>query len=602
MLLKMTLSACVVLAVLALALLFHVVRLRRELNRTRVEQSHIQALVDSIPDLTWVKDRESRFLMVNRQFLRVFGLPLEEILGKTDEHLSEPEMAKRYLADDRLVMNTREVLHREERVASPGGHEAWAETVKVPVIGPNNEVVGTAGIARDISERKKNERQMRHLAHHDALTNLPNRVLLELRFKHCLTHHDPEVDALVVMFIDLDNFKIINDTVSHSIGDLVLIELANRLRSIARKDDIIARIGGDEFVVVLPYTRVDQAHGYLERLQHTLTQPISIESMSFETTMSIGISRFPQDGHDCWSLIQNADLAMYHAKQTGKNQAAVFSQYLADRSIQKMTLDSRIEEALTRHEFEIYYQPKVAVPSWKIVGLEALIRWNDKVSGEILLPDEFIPSAERSGLILKLGDWLINETLQQLAAWRLEGINIPVSINISAVQMHQNRIVDNIKRGLSRHGLPGHMLELELTESVVMENSDKIIRNLESIRDQGITISIDDFGTGYSNLAYLSRFPLNSLKIDRVFVQNIHLDKHNFQVASAIVEMAKSMELSVVAEGVECKEELLALQRLGVDQVQGYFFDRALPVGKLKSRLHPDWRYDPNLGHKPKLS
>lgn len=585
----MPLDYAVVFGILFIAVIIALVarnhHLKQLLNQSKVERSHIQALVDSIPDLTWVKDKNSRFLMVNQQFSRVFGMSTQDILGKTDADLSEPDVAKRYMADDELVMRTKEVLQREERVASPGGHETWAETVKVPVIGPRGDVVGTAGIARDISERKRNERQMRHLAHHDALTDLPNRVLLELKVKKILGSHEAEHDSLVVLFIDLDNFKIINDTVSHSIGDQVLIELANRLRKVARKDDIVARIGGDEFVVVLPFTNLESGKLFIEKLQAELTKSVHIENMSFDATLSIGVSCYPENGTDCWSLIQNADLAMYHAKHTGKNQVAVFTQFLADRSIQAMTLETRLSDALSKHEFEIYYQPKISTQTWKIVGVEALLRWNDHVTGTVLLPDEFIPTAERSGLILKLGEWLINDALRQLAAWREQGIEIPMSINISAVQMHQNRMTDNIKRGLARHGLPGNLLELELTESVVMENSEKIINNLENIRDQGISISIDDFGTGYSNLAYLSRFPLTCLKIDRIFVQNIHEEKHHVQVASAIVEMAKSMELSVVAEGVESVEELKILNSLGVDLVQGYLFEKPLPVAEVTPKL-----------------
>lgn len=581
----------VLLVAVIIALLARNHYLSQELNQSKVEQSHIQALVDSIPDLTWVKDKESRFLMVNQQFSRVFGMSTKDILGKTDMDLSEPEIAKRYMADDQLVMRNKQVLQREERVASPGGHETWAETVKVPVVGPRGEIVGTAGIARDISARKRAERQMRHLAHHDALTDLPNRVLLELKVKKILGSHEAEHDSLVVLFIDLDNFKIINDTVSHSIGDQVLIELANRLRKVARKDDIIARIGGDEFVVVLPFTNLESGKLFVEKLQNELTKPVRIDNMSFDATLSIGVACYPENGTDCWSLIQNADLAMYHAKHTGKNQVAVFSQFLADRSIQAMTLETRLSDALSKHDFEIYYQPKISTKTWKIVGVEALLRWNDHVTGTVLLPDEFIPTAERSGLILKLGEWLINDALRQLAEWRKQGIEIPMSINISAVQMHQNRMTDNIKRGLARHGLPGHLLELELTESVVMENSEKIISNLENIRDQGISISIDDFGTGYSNLAYLSRFPLTCLKIDRIFVQNIHEDKHHVQVASAIVEMAKSMELSVVAEGVESVEEMRILNGLGVDMVQGYLFEKPLPVSEVTPILLRDASY-----------
>jgi len=579
---------------LVVALLFLGVRhlkMIRELDREQVERSRVQALVDSIPDLTWIKDCDSKFLMVNRQFSRVFGVPAEDIVGKTDMDLSDEEQAKRYMADDQLVMTTRDVLHREERITGPGGFESWAETVKVPVIGPRDEVVGTAGIARDISERKLNEKKMRHLAHHDALTDLPNRVLLEMQVKFSLDDHDPLTDQMLVMFIDLDNFKIINDTINHNVGDQVLIELATRLSRVVRKEDIVARIGGDEFVLVFPFTHADQAEELAAKVQSALSKPIAIEDMFFETTMSIGISCYPRDGEDCWTLVQHADMAMYHAKQSGKNQAAIFSRQLADHSIRKMTIDSRIEDALVKNEFEVFYQPKVDLISWQIIGVEALMRWQDNVTKHWLLPEEFIPAAERSGFIVKLGEWLIDEVARQLAQWQREGIALPVSINISAAQIHQNRINDSLKDGLAQYGVDGRLLELELTERVVMENADSIIANLGSLSDQGITVSIDDFGTGYSNLAFLSRFPISSLKIDRSFVHNIDSEKERRQVAGTIVEMAKSMELKVIAEGVEREEELSTLLALGVDVAQGFLFDRPLRRHELESRLHKHWRY-----------
>lgn len=583
--------SAVVLVAIGAALALYALHLRKELKKMRVERSHVQALVDSIPDLTWVKDKHSRFLMVNRQFSRVFDLPIEQILGKTDVDLTANELSKRYISDDQMVMDKREILHREERIASAGGHETWAETVKVPVIDDSGIVVGTAGIARDISDRKKAEKHIKHLAHHDSLTSLPNRLLLELKVKQSLSNHDPSVNNLLVMFIDLDNFKVINDTINHSVGDMVLIELSERLRKTARQEDIVARIGGDEFVLVFPFTPLEQADRLIEKIKAEILKPIQLDDMSFDVTMSMGVSSYPKDGTDCWTLVQNADLAMYHAKQTGKNRAAIFSSHLAERSIRKMTLDSRMNEALDNQEFKLYYQPKVDVASGRIVGFEALMRWHSVSANETVFPDEFIGAAERSGFILKLGDWLINHVLEQLAIWRKRGIEIPVAVNISAVQVHQNRLYETVKRGLAKHGVSGRLLELELTESVIMENSDNVITNLEAIRAEGIEISIDDFGRGYSNLAYLSRFPLNNLKIDRAFVQDIHRKNESRQIANAIVELAKSLELNVIAEGVEGLNELESIRSLGVGTAQGYLFDKALPVDELGPLLEPGWRY-----------
>lgn len=580
-----------VLLLIVLVLTFNVLRLRKRVNDIEIERAHIKYLIDSIPDIAWIKDRNSRLLMVNKEFSKLLGMPVKDLLGKTDWDIAKAEMAKNYIDDDQKVMASGEVLHRELLVETADGRKCWFEIVKVPLFGHKGEVVGTAGAGRDINQRKDAEHKMQHLAHHDSLTNLPNRLQLEFKLNNCLANHEDANDNLVVVFIDLDNFKIINDTVGHNVGDRVLVELANRLRQVVRDNDVIARIGGDEFVIVLPYTTIEQSKAMVERVRATLTRPIQIDNMSFDATMSLGVASYPGDGDECWTLVQKADLAMYHAKQMGKNQAAVFSRHIADRSLKKMTIDLRIEEALEKREFEVLYQPKVDLNSGLVVGLEALIRWQDDTHGNIVLPSEFIPRAERSGFILKLGDWVINEVVGTLVHWRDKGIQIPVSINISAAQAHQDRFFDNVRQALNSHDLPGHLLEFELNESVIMENSDNIISNLKVIRELGVAISIDNFGTGYSNLAYLSRFPLSNLKIDRFFISGIDHFKEHQKVASAIIEMARSMDLNVVAEGVEERDELIKLREIGVTQAQGFYFDEPLSVEKIDTYFADDWNY-----------
>lgn len=573
-------------------------RARQQVKAQQLAHSHVQALLDGLPDLTWVKDRNSRFLMVNAQFSRTFNRPLTEILGKTDADLFPASAAEQFWQDDKHVLDKAQTLRREERIPLEDGGEAWAETVKVPVFGDEGQIIGTAGLARDISERKRAEQHIQHLAHHDALTQLPNRVLLEILVRRHLEHHDARVDQLAVMFIDLDNFKVINDTISHRIGDKVLQAVAQRIQRNVRDEDIVARIGGDEFIVVMPFTAKAEAQSLVQALE--LQKPIQVESLSFDMTASVGLASYPEDGGDCWSLVQNADLAMYHAKHTGKNQSVLYNQALADRSLKTMVRNSRLIEALEKDEFSLYFQPKVDALSGRVTGFEALMRWQDRLTGEWVLPSDFIPAAERSGFIVKLGEWLIDRVTCQLAQWHRRGVALPVAINVSAVQVHQNRIAQKLKDSLSRHHLPGHLLELELTEGVMMEHSVKIIERLHEMRALGVSISIDDFGTGYSNLAYLSQFPLTSLKIDRIFVENIHTHKNHYQVASAILEMAKSLGLKVVAEGIENRDELRVMLDMGVDELQGYLFDQPLGVAELEPLLAAGFSYSERFPQRPR--
>lgn len=565
-------------------------KLKAHIAELKLHRSHLQALVDSIPDLTWVKDRNSRFLMVNRQFSKAFGLPIEEILGKTDMDLSEKQQAQQYLDDDQLVISTQQTIQREEKISGEAGQESWAETIKVPVFNSDGGVVGTAGMARDISDRKRAEKHISHLAHHDNLTNLPNRRLLEKRMKRYLLNHDPELDNLVVMFLDLDNFKVINDTINHHVGDAILIEVADRLRGLLRGDDTVARFGGDEFVVVLPYTTAQQGMQIAEKLRERLLVPIEYEAMSFEITFSLGLAQYPENGTEYWALVQNADLAMYHSKQSGKNRCTLFSRKLADNSIQRMTLDGRMKDALSNGDFSLNYQPKVDISSGELMGFEALLRWFDSESQSWISPVEFIPAAEQSNFILTLGEWVIETAMNQLEAWNAKGFVTSVAINVSAVQIHQGRLVQVLKDKLAQHNVAGEQVELELTESIIMENSNVIIGNLNQIRALGVSISIDDFGTGYSNLAYLSRFPVNTLKIDRDFVQKINERDEAQRIAQAIVEMAKSLKLDLIAEGVETAEELEVMKALGLRWVQGYLFDKPLTVDEIDSRYDGAWK------------
>jgi len=576
---------------LLLALITCSTYLYYRLKISRFDRSHLQALVDSIPDLTWVKDKNSRFLMVNRQFSKEFNLPIKEIIGKDDALLSHSSDASDYQKDDLWVMEHNKIMQREEPHTHENGSTTWAEIIKVPVVGIDGLVKGTAGMARDITARKKAEADIYYLAHHDVLTHLPNRLLLASWVKEQLPILHKNQQPMLFMFIDLDNFKVINDTIGHTVGDYILVELAARIQQFVAHNGMAARIGGDEFVICLPNKNAKQSKEFGESIKKMIAQPILYQELVFELTMSIGTSTFPQDGEDCWTLVKHADIAMYHAKNSGKNKTSCFSQALADKSISRMTMERRMADALNNEEFSVVYQPKVDIKTHKIIGFEALLRWQDSMTGQWYSPADFIPIAESSGLILKLGIWVVEKVLQQLNDWRDLPFIVPIAINVSAQQIHQKNLTMQIQSLMKKYRIKGQWLEFELTENVTMDNSELVIQNLNNIRNMGINISIDDFGTGYSNLAYLSKFPLNTLKIDRSFIQDIDQQLDNKKITKAIIDMAKSLQLNVIAEGVENTAELAIIKGLNVDQVQGYLFDKPLTAEAACKKISTAFTY-----------
>lgn len=547
---------------------------------------HMQALMDSIPDLTWVKDTQSRFLFVNAQFGKTFGRQPKSLVGMTDHELSAPDAAAAYIADDRRVLESGESLLREETITGEGGREAWAETLKVPLFDRKGKVIGTAGMARDITERKRAELMLRHMAHHDYLTNLTNRPALAASFESILQRAQLAHQCVALFFIDLDNFKDLNDTRGHGVGDSILKQIAERLEGFIGPYDALGRFGGDEFVVVLgqqPNRLAALRAG--QQLRHLFEVPVTLNEVEFAVSCSIGMSTYPEDGNDYDTLIRNADMAMYYAKTHGKNRLVEFNSRMGQENLRRIGIEQHLKEAIRRDEFYLHYQPKIQAGSHEMVGMEVLLRWHNAELG-IVPPDQFIPVAEQSRLILDIGDWVLEEAMKQNLAWQRQGLPLlPIAVNMSAVQVHQHDFVPRLISRMARLGYPGSRLELELTEGVVMEGATPVRRYFEQLRQLGVKISIDDFGTGYSNLGYLSRFPLDALKIDRSFVTNIHQHQDNQQIVKAIIQLARSLSLSLVAEGVENPEELAFVESLGVEVVQGYYFSRPLPSDELMQFL-----------------
>jgi len=438
----------------------------------------------------------------------------------------------------------------------------------------------------EVEERKLAEEKVKHLALHDPLTSLPNRNLLEDRLNEALHHADRTKEQVVLLFIDLDRFKNINDSLGHQHGDSLLKEVAKRLTDTVRETDTVARFGGDEFIIVLTHITSDyDIENILNNLQTAFEKVISVGTNEVFLTLSTGISVYPQDGKDIASLMKSADAAMYHSKSHGRNRYQFFNRGIEQHINQRIELESELYQAIERNQLHIYYQPKVCINKSEIRGVEALLRWIHPEKG-FISPAEFIPVAEETGYINKLGHWVLKEAVAQAEQWRLNGIkNLVVSVNLSAVQLSQSDIVAQIAQVIEEAKLPAELLELELTESAVMNNVEKTIDTLNRIHELGVQLSIDDFGTGYSSLSYLKRFPLDTLKIDQSFVRDITTDADDATICKTIVAMAHSLNLKVIAEGVETDQQLAELKSYGCGQYQGFLFAKPLPVKEISSLL-----------------
>ncbi len=455
-------------------------------------------------------------------------------------------------------------------------------------------------IVRDITERKNSEARIFNLAYYDELTELPNRQLFSQSLERTIATAQRDGQQFAVLFVDLDRFKRINDTLGHSVGDELLKEVARRLENCTRSTDSIARIepvedgdiklarlGGDEFVIKL-YGIVDDesVSAIASRIISVLTPPFSCEGHQFVVTPSIGIALYPQDGQTGEELLMNADSAMYRAKFVGRNNYKFYSETMRTKSLHRLELENLIRKAIDSGQFELHYQPKVDAETWSLVGAEALLRWNHPERGYIA-PDEFIPVAEETGLIVPIGQWVLREACKQVRVWStLPTGAIPVSVNISSHQFNSDGLIDDVFDAISGAGIDALLLELEITESVLLRDADSTLLALRRLKQAGVSLSIDDFGTGYSSLSYLKRFPIDTLKIDRSFVKDLHCDPDDAAICAAILAMSRQLGLNVVAEGVESEEQLEFLRRHGCNQIQGYLCSKPLSADDFAAMLN----------------
>jgi len=533
-----------------------------------------------------ITDQAGKILTVNRVFSKVTGYSCDEALGK-DPKLLQSGQHDRSFYESFWQALTQTGQWQGEIWNKRKNGEIYAEWMNLSSVNDEDgEVLHYISVFSDITERKQAEDKIIHQAYHDALTNLPNRVLFKDRLEQALAFAQRLKHLNVaVLFMDLDRFKIINDTLGHDAGDQLLQEVAARLHNCIRASDTVARLGGDEFTILLPEVdHTDQALLVAAKVLDAMKKPFMLAGQELFVTVSIGISMFPKDGGDVDTLMKNADAAMYHVKGKGRAGFHLYTDDLSLQAMRRLELQTQLYNALERDEFILHYQPQFDLLSGKIYGVEALIRWQHPILG-LISPAEFIPLAEESGLIQPIGAWVLEEACCQGKAWLDMGKPLQIAVNLSARQFQKHDLAGFVTRTLHLCGLPPEQLELEITESVAMENADFTERTMQSLSEFGIQIAIDDFGTGYSSLSHLKKMPLHTLKIDRSFIQDITTDNDDSAIVTAIITMAHSLKLNVIAEGVETAEQLQRLRELGCERTQGFLQGRPILPNEITALL-----------------
>ena len=556
-------------------------------------EDRYRQLVEHSPDVYLVTDGAT-IEFINQAGVRLLGADRsEQIVGRSVFDIVAPEY--------RDVVGLRIAHALKTSLPNPAIELKWMRLDGVSVDVEASTICyasdGTRTIqviARDNTARKQYRDELEQLATHDVLTGLPNRAVLRDRLEQGIARWERRSEEAVVAFLDLDHFKQINDSFGHSIGDHVLAAIAKVLLGSVRQNDTVARIGSDEFILILDTAENNEDPGVvLQRLFANVCQPILTPTQEITVSCSIGYCRYPQDGSTPDALLNAADTAMYRAKDLGRSTISAYNAGMYSQASERVTMENRLRLALKQNEFVLHYQPKVNLQTGKMVGLEALVRWQHPEIG-LISPARFIPVAEESGLIVPMGDWILRAACEQAMAWQRSGIaNMPVAVNLSARQFLQPDIVARVKEIIEITGLEPSLLELELTESLSMDSPEKSISVLTALKGLGVTLTLDDFGTGYSNLSYLSRFPLDKLKLDQSFVRDMAQSNEALAISQAIIVLAHGLHLKVVAEGVETREQLSLLAQNRCDEIQGFFFSKPLPEMQCTSFLQQDRRLAP---------
>lgn len=560
-----------------------------ELARASTEQQLAASVFHNTIEGVVITDANGTILSVNPAFTQITGYAAEEAIGKN------PRLLKSHHHDDAFYRAMWQAIETKgewkgEMWNRRKGGEVFLESQCIRRVTGQDGTKHFVAVFADITEQWRKDQRIEHLAFHDSLTGLANRSLLGDRLRHAIALAERSGDTIAVMVVDLDRFKNVNDSFGHDKGDELLRVVAARLQVVARDTDTVARVGGDEFVIILQNPgQPEEIAAIATRIINAIACPVELGGLSLRVGTSIGIAVYPNDGTDAASLLKNSDTAMYDAKANGKNTYRFFSAAMTDRAQVRLRLEMDLRRALEQGELELHYQPKVCLHYGVACGAEALVRWRHPVRG-LISPMEFIPLAEETGIIEPIGNWVLEEACRQLKAWRESGTMLSnLAVNVSAVQLRHSALAARVRELLVRYDLPGSALEIELTESGVMNDPDQAIESMNAIRALGVKIAIDDFGTGYSSLAYLKRLPIDTLKIDRSFVMEADRSEDGAVICSTIMGLAKNLNFDVVAEGIETEAQLAYLKKQGCNIGQGYYYSRPLPLDELTAWLaeHP---------------
>ncbi|MDI6618871.1 MAG: EAL domain-containing protein [Clostridiales bacterium] len=536
-----------------------------------------EIIFNSAPVMIFYKNKENMLTKVNSNCAEEIGIPAQKLVGMPLEGIFPSDDVQMYKREDSIVMETGKSMKNIVRSIRTKNGVRWLKTDKVPYIDEDGVASGVIGFSVDITERRDLGDKVNYMAYYDLVTGLPNRALFKDRLSVAITHARRNKLKIAVMFLDVDNFKSINDTKGHAVGDKFLCNIAKTLESCLREEDTIARFGGDEFVMLIHNIKdPSDVQNVAARINSRCRQPWILDDGKFYATISIGVAIFPKDGEDTETLLKNADAAMYRAKEAGKDNCEFYTKSINTDLIKKLELEEYLRHAMESNQFLLYYQPQININTMRVIGLEALLRWEHPRLG-MLAPGEFIPLAEETGFIVPIGVWIVQAVCRQIRKWEDEGIpDLTVAVNISARQFQQSGLMEIILDSIKRESISTKLLELEITESTAIQNIEYTQKILKYLNDAGLHITLDDFGTGYSSLNYLRQLPFNALKMDKSFVGGIKYKSRENGIAEAIISLAHNLNLDVTAEGVETKEQLYLLKSFGCDNVQGYIFSKPL--------------------------